>query len=225
MSAACSFKNGVITLIQEKPAAFRKSISLCDIMPSHLDLILESESKCAPASPISEASTKMSSISRNTFESEDSRSSMVSKSSMASRSSTVSEKPEAPWRKLNEFVSENQVDRSNYTTVMVRNIPGLFTAESLVEEVRQTGNECNFVHLPLTKKMDINLGYAFVNFLTPEMARDFLQVFEGHQWLKHESFKVADVDYASMQGFDANVEFYSKRRIAGTKRAPWVLRQ
>jgi hypothetical protein len=28
-----------------------------------------------------------------------------------------------------------------------------------------------------------------------------------------------------MQGLDANVEFYSKTRIAGTKRAPWVLKQ
>jgi RNA recognition motif-containing protein len=110
---------------------------------------------------------------------------------------------------------------------MIRNIPAKYTMEFLLDEIRETGNECDFVHLPLSKKMDINLGYAFVNFLTPEMATHFLRVFEAHQFLKlgHPSLQTAQLHYADMQGLDANVEFYSKTRIAGTKRAPWVLKQ
>lgn len=211
MSVVCCVKNGFVTLMEENPVSVRKSYTLGDIIMSHLDFTTEHsviDTKCE--SPMSEASTSIS---------------FCSRSSVTSVASTVSEKSEAPWRKLKSFAAKNQVESSEYTTVMIRNIPGLYTVECLVEEVCQTGNQCNFAHLPLTKKGDFNLGYAFVNFLTPEMARDFLEVFEGHQYLKHESSKVAEVDYASMQGFDANVEFYSKRRITKTKRAPWVLRQ
>jgi hypothetical protein len=210
MSVVCCVKNGFVTLMEENPVPVRKSFTLGDIIMSHLDFTTE-HSVIDTKSPMSEASTCISFCSRSSV-------STVT-------SSVVSEKSEAPWRKLKSFAAKNQVESSDKTTVMIRNIPGLYTVECLVEEVRQTGNQCNFAHLPLTKKGDFNLGYAFVNFLTPEMARDFLEVFEGHQFLKHESSKVAEVDYASMQGFDANVEFYSKRRITKTKRAPWVLRQ
>jgi hypothetical protein len=149
-----------------------------------------------------------------------------SDSDASSRSGSDAPGKEAPWRKLKEFVTEHQVDPSSYTTVMIRNIPGKYTIECLLAEIRHTGNEVNFVHLPLAKKCDINLGYAFVNFVTSSMARDFLRLFDGHHFLKQpNSAKRAAVDFASMQGYDANVEFYSKRRIAGTKRAPWILPQ
>jgi hypothetical protein len=139
-----------------------------------------------------------------------------------SRKNTVKD---APWRKLTEFVNEHQKQEDDYTTVMIRHIPTKYIQSWLVEEIQATGNRCNFVHLPIAKKYDINLGYAFVNFVTPEEAQTFLASFQGHQFVKQpRSAKRAVVSFASLQGFQENVEFYNARRIANTKRAPWVLR-
>jgi hypothetical protein len=77
----------------------------------------------------------------------------------------------------------------------------------------------------MAPKFDINLGYAFINFVTPAEAQDFLECFEGHRFGRQpRSQKRASIDFASLQGFDQNVEFYSGRRVAKSKHAPWILR-
>jgi RNA recognition motif-containing protein len=124
-----------------------------------------------------------------------------------------------------EFVNDHQKKEDEYTTIMIRHIPTKYNQQWLVEEIQATGNRCNFVHMPIAKKFDINLGYAFVNFVTPGEAQTFLASFQGHQFVKQpRSAKRAVVSYASLQGFEENLEFYSARRISNTKRAPWVLR-
>jgi RNA recognition motif-containing protein len=211
-NAIFCIKNGFFTLVADDVQPIRRSQTFSDLASLTLELPKIDE-KIADSSSVSPTSSDISALSHTT--------SLCS--SNLSEQSRKSDKQQAPWRKLKEFVTDNQIDSSNYTTIMIRNIPGKYTVHCLIEEIRLTGNECNFVHLPLSKKMDINLGYAFVNFLTPEMARDFLQAFQDYQFLKHpNSTKRAAVDYASMQGFEANVTFYAGRRIAGTKRAPWV---
>jgi hypothetical protein len=149
---------------------------------------------------------------------------MESRGSCGSRRSRRS-KP-APWRKLVEYANTHQKDPSQYTTVILRNIPTKYTIEWIIEEIHATGNRCDFVHLPVAQKFEINLGYAFINFFTHAEAKNFIEVFEGHQFMRQpRSLKRASVDYASLQGFEQNVEFYSGRRIAKSKRAPWVLRE
>jgi hypothetical protein len=157
-------------------------------------------------------------------ESHDSRISTNLQSSTESKRSRRS-KP-APWRKLVEYATTHQKDPSQYTTVILRNIPTKYTIEWIIEEIQATGNRCDFVHLPVAQKFEINLGYAFINFFTHDEAENFLRVFEGHQFMRQpRSLKRAAVDYASLQGFEQNVEFYSSRRIAKSKRAPWILRE
>jgi hypothetical protein len=210
----CSLKNTFLNLEEEKPVMRRSFTSLC-ISTTDLDLDEEFISEVTMSSVKSIYGKRINLLTPTC-------SVMTTESQQTVVKSQASD-IEQPWRQLEDFVSENQVDRSSYTTVMIRNIPGKYTLDCIRQEVQSTGNKCNFVHLPLSKKMDINLGYAFVNFETPEMAADFLKVFDEHKFAKKPlSSKRAAVDYASMQGFEANVEFYSTRRIAGTKRAPWV---
>jgi RNA recognition motif-containing protein len=128
-------------------------------------------------------------------------------------------------KKLTQYVRKNTTGPSEFTTVIIRNIPTRYTTPWLIEEIQATGNRCNFVHMPMARKIDINLGYAFVNFVTPEEAKAFLAAFEGHQFGRQpRSSKRAAVDFASLQGFEQNVEFYSGRRVAKSKHAPWILR-
>jgi hypothetical protein len=136
------------------------------------------------------------------------------------------EKTLPPWKKLTEYVAENKTeDPSQYTTVLLRNIPTRYVTSWLIEEIQATGNRCNFVHMPMAKKFDINLGYAFINFMTPAEALNFIDCFEGHQFAKQpRSTKRAAVEFSSLQGFEANVDFYSARRITKSKYAPWILR-
>jgi hypothetical protein len=133
----------------------------------------------------------------------------------------------APWKKLVQFVEDHKTDdRSLYTTVLLRNIPTKYVNAWLIEEIQATGNRCNFVHMPMAKKFDINLGYAFINFVTPMEAQNFLESWQGHQFVKQpRSAKRATVEYSSLQGFEQNVDFYSARRVAKSKYAPWILRE
>jgi RNA recognition motif-containing protein len=107
---------------------------------------------------------------------------------------------------------------------MINNIPNKYTQELLAEEILSTGNECNFVHMPISKKKPkSNLGYAFVNFVSAEAAADFLQVFEGKVWARHPKCqKRAGVGFAKLQGFQANAEFFSSRRVSKSEHKPWI---
>jgi RNA recognition motif-containing protein len=125
-----------------------------------------------------------------------------------------------------ESTSASDDVETGFSTLMIRNIPNRYTPETLVEEIRGTGNDVDFVHLPKAKNTQANLGYAFVNFVTPAAARDFLEVFEGHQWIKQpNSKKRATLSWAKLQGFTENFEFYSQKKIAAKlERQPWTAR-
>jgi RNA recognition motif-containing protein len=136
----------------------------------------------------------------------------------------LSVKSSSSSTKLAEFSNKHLKSEDEYTTVMVRNIPTKYTQQWLVEEVQATGNTCDFVHMPIAKKFPINLGYAFVNFRTPEEARNFLHIFKGHPFAKSpNSSKRALVSFASLQGFEENLQFYSSKRVSISKRGPWIL--
>jgi hypothetical protein len=129
----------------------------------------------------------------------------------------------APWRRLKQYATENAKIEEEWTTCMIRNIPNRYTQEWLLNEIQEVA-PCNFLHLPQAKRTEANLGYAFVNFVSCEGARDFLAHFEGHQFgLQPNSKKRAAVSWAKLQGYQENVDFYAARRIAATDKKPWVL--
>jgi hypothetical protein len=95
----------------------------------------------------------------------------------------------------------------------------------LLEEIQELGYEIDFLHLPLVSsaKSNANVGYAFANFSCPEEARLFMKNFQGHR-LAQQSGKVkfAEVNFATLQGFEQNIAFFEKRTMTATDRKPWI---
>lgn len=111
------------------------------------------------------------------------------------------------------------------TTVMIRNIPCRCTQEQLIEEISTVTTSFNFLYLPVSRKRDGTLGYAFVNFLRPEEAAYFVEVFQDHRFHRQpHSNKRATVTFALLQGFKENVLFYRRSKVAKGEFRPYVNR-
>jgi hypothetical protein len=109
------------------------------------------------------------------------------------------------------------------TTVMIRNIPCKYSQELLHAEIRQFNIPFNFLYVPLARRSTGNLGYGFVNFNTADAAMNFIQIFQGHAFSRQpNSKKRANVSYAKLQGFQENVEFYTKAQELNPRCKPWV---
>jgi hypothetical protein len=93
----------------------------------------------------------------------------------------------------------------------------------LLKEILAVG-DCKFLHLPQAKKTESNLGYAFVDFGTPEATMKFLKDFEGHRFEKQKkSSKRATLGFAQRQGLNVNIEFYETPAVASRlSQKPWV---
>ncbi len=97
------------------------------------------------------------------------------------------------------------------STVMLRNVP--YDARqrgvlSLLEE-EGFGGSFDFFYAPLDFKSKNNLGYAFVNFKTLEIAKDFFNRFDGKKVVSRPGWdKPLRVCWARVQGLEANIEHY-----------------
>lgn len=109
------------------------------------------------------------------------------------------------------------------TTVMIRGIPKNYDQDMLKAEVEATGLAVNFLYLPPGKSKS-NRSYGFVNFETEYAAAQFIYLFEGHSWKQSNQSKLANVGYATLQGYEQNIEFFSKQEVAKgvSKRSPWI---
>eukprot|EP00933_Yihiella_yeosuensis_P006502 TRINITY_DN111206_c0_g1_i1.p1 TRINITY_DN111206_c0_g1~~TRINITY_DN111206_c0_g1_i1.p1 ORF type:complete len:282 (-),score=58.95 TRINITY_DN111206_c0_g1_i1:108-953(-) len=101
------------------------------------------------------------------------------------------------------------------TTVMLRNIPNKFTQSQLLEEIDAEGfaGLYDFFYLPMDLRNKANVGYAFMNFLMEEDAGRFREVFEGHQFGRFRSQKVASVSPAHVQGLAKNLAQLQKKAV------------
>jgi len=103
------------------------------------------------------------------------------------------------------------------TTLMVRNIPNVYTRSMLIEELDGLGFEgdYDFIYLPIDKSTQWNVGYAFVNFKTPEAARRCVTDVADYTFdrFEHGSRKVAQISVAHIQGLEKNLEYYSKTAV------------
>ena len=62
-----------------------------------------------------------------------------------------------------------------------------YTFQKLKEELAAFGLPFDFLYLPPAKHCTGNLGYAFVNFVCPQDAEYFVQIFEDRIWAKSSS--------------------------------------
>lgn len=113
------------------------------------------------------------------------------------------------------------------TTGMLRNIPNKYMQETLLEEVDEAGfvGQYDFFYLPMDVRNNANVGYAFINFLQPDDFERFQQTFEGYQFKRAGSRKVATVSPAIVQGLKANLQNLQKKRVAQGTYRPLVLRR
>jgi len=97
------------------------------------------------------------------------------------------------------------------TTVMVRNVPNSYMSSSLVELLEAAGYRAafDFTYLPIDFRTGVNLGYAFVNFVSHSDAQRFIGDFDGFRDWSMESLKVCEVSWADpYQGLEDHIERY-----------------
>lgn len=110
---------------------------------------------------------------------------------------------------------QREWQQKNITTVMLRNIPNKYTQQMLMDELSEVGfcNTWDFLYLPVDSDKNANLGYAFMNFIHPELAARFKEVFEGSRMKRFNSKKVVCVTPATLQGYAANYHHFEAKRV------------
>jgi len=101
------------------------------------------------------------------------------------------------------------------TTMMIRNIPYAYRAFDLEQDILEFGFRDHFdlIYLPMGRRHNKNLGFAFVNFHSSEVAESFKSTFQGHMFTwsgKVGCRKRATISAAHIQGFHANMEKLSE---------------
>jgi len=98
----------------------------------------------------------------------------------------------------------------NPTTMMLRNIPRRQGRDQLEKLLEKTGFPCgiayNFLYLPYCLDNGQNLGYAFINFLTTELASDFTKKWHKQRVMGSLKSRPLNVSVAQVQGKRANLD-------------------
>ncbi|KAJ9180465.1 hypothetical protein P3X46_008703 [Hevea brasiliensis] len=124
--------------------------------------------------------------------------------------------------------SNNQADKKQYeldidrilrgedhrTTLMIKNIPNKYTSKMLLAAIdEQHKGTYDFIYLPIDFKNKCNVGYAFINMISPSQIIPFYQVFNGKKWEKFNSEKVASLAYARIQGKAALIAHFQNSSL------------
>jgi len=97
------------------------------------------------------------------------------------------------------------------TTVMLRNIPNMYSRHEVQELLDSQGfaGKYDFLYLPMDFKQGANLGYAFVNLTLSADAREFILHFTGFKLWPTSNEEVCEVSWSSQhQGLDQHIERY-----------------
>lgn len=103
-----------------------------------------------------------------------------------------------------EKLSDDRLGNSGATTLMVRNIPVRYTQEMLLKEWPNGGNY-DFLYLPICIKKKCNTSFAFINFISPEAAREFADRWHHERLLFFSARKPLDISLADLQGLEKNL--------------------
>jgi len=102
------------------------------------------------------------------------------------------------------------VDEKDYTTVVVKNIPRHYTLDHLFQVLSALGlgKGIDYMNLFEDKRGGKNRGYAFVNFMTNELALQCMDTIDGYVWTRPDDSTTevqnAVASWALIQGFAAN---------------------
>ncbi|XP_027185550.1 protein MEI2-like 5 [Coffea eugenioides] len=100
------------------------------------------------------------------------------------------------------------------TTLMIKNIPNKYTSKMLLAAIDENHRGTyDFLYLPIDFKNKCNVGYAFINMMSPEYILPFYEAFNGKRWEKFNSEKVASLAYARIQGKMALVSHFQNSSL------------
>jgi len=116
-----------------------------------------------------------------------------------------------------ECDSDGRSDRSHQsakaqTTLMVRNVPVMYTQEMLLHEWPNDGSY-DFLYLPRSGAGRFNLSYAFINFVSEAQAEEFRTKWQKKRLAFYSSKKALNISYAEVQGREANLAQLKKKRV------------
>mmetsp|Transcript_29676 Transcript_29676/g.79005 ORF Transcript_29676/g.79005 Transcript_29676/m.79005 type:complete len:292 (+) Transcript_29676:90-965(+) len=109
------------------------------------------------------------------------------------------------------LVSEAKMHCLGMTTVMVRNIPVMYTQEMLVSECVNTGT-FDFLYLPRSGNGQTNLTYAFINFVSEEHALAFKDQWHKKRLTQLVARKPLNISFGDVQGLRANIMQLKKKK-------------
>jgi hypothetical protein len=98
----------------------------------------------------------------------------------------------------------------NRTTCMMRNMPENYTRQSLLHLIDAVGfaGKYTLVYLPMDFKNKVNLGYAFVDLISGDVALKFFEAFSGFCDRGFTIEKECEVSWSTVQGYSAHIERY-----------------
>lgn len=106
------------------------------------------------------------------------------------------------------------------TTIMIRNIPNIMTAEELKDVIDKVcPGRCNFMYLRFDFGKHKNVGYAFANFLTAADVLTFYRAYNGKEYVEgmgwHPVFgpRRGEIAYATCQGQECAIEKFRNSSI------------
>ncbi|KAI4308086.1 hypothetical protein L6164_031197 [Bauhinia variegata] len=100
------------------------------------------------------------------------------------------------------------------TTLMIKNIPNKYTSKMLLAAIDENHRGTyDFLYLPIDFKNKCNVGYAFINMVSPSHIIPFYKAFNGKKWEKFNSEKVASLAYARIQGKAALVTHFQNSSL------------
>jgi len=97
---------------------------------------------------------------------------------------------------------------SGHMTVMVRYVPSKYTQGKLMNEFNNAGFEgaYDFFYLPLDTRNYGNRGFAFINFLSADLAEEFYSKYHGQKLRHFEATAPIAVMPADVQGFEESAK-------------------
>lgn len=100
------------------------------------------------------------------------------------------------------------------TTLMIKNIPNKYTSKMLLAAIDENHRGAyDFLYLPIDFKNKCNVGYAFINMVSPLHIIPFYEALNGKKWEKFNSEKVASLAYARIQGKVALVSHFQNSSL------------
>ncbi|KAK9059944.1 hypothetical protein SSX86_020648 [Deinandra increscens subsp. villosa] len=100
------------------------------------------------------------------------------------------------------------------TTLMIKNIPNKYTSKMLIAVIDESHRGTyDFVYLPIDFKNKCNMGYAFINMVSPSHIVSFYKALNGKKWEKFNSEKVASLAYARIQGKAALITHFQNSSL------------